>query len=625
LYEAEGRLGGHSNTVTVNDDGRRARHRHRLHRLQRARTIPTWSRCSTCSASPTHASDMSFAASLDDGRFEYAGRDLAGLFAQPVNVLRGRFWRMLRDVLRFYREAPGYLAGPAAEWSARRTARARHGYSRDFARDHLLPMAAAIWSASAEDIGAYPAREPSSASAMNHGLLQLSDRPQWRTVVGGSRDLRRAAAREPARRGARRHAAVTRVERGPRGPQVIDRRRHATSRLRPRRAGHPRRPIARPAGGRESRRAAPAVGVPLRAQSSRCCTPTRASCHVVGAPGRAGTSSPTMRRTSELCVSYWMNRLQSLDSARDWFVTLNPSDRSPIPPSATSPPPIAHPQFDAAAIAAQDALWDIQGSGAPGSAALVRLRLSRGRTAGGAPGGGTAGRRRAALGHAHAAEPRRPAARRLAPLAGERRMSDAPRGPAHAAGDLLRARDAPSPAAARASLQLPGVLPARAPVALARLPNRWLSRERFNLMSFSRPRLRPAGRQRSADLGARAPGRRRLRPRPTAKWCCRPFRACSATSSIRSRCGTATIVAGALRAVIAEVSNTFGERHDYVLNAPDGGAEIDADRWLSGRQGAARLAVLQGARDTTASASARTARARPRASTTTTAPAPTTC
>ena len=136
---------------------------------------------------------MSFAVSLRGGGLEYAGTDLAGLFAQRRNLVRPRFWAMLRDLMRFYREAEAdaLRLDPDTTLGAYLAAR---GYGAAFAHDHLLPMAAAIWSAPAERIAAYPALA-FIRFCENHGLLLLRDRPQWRTVIGGSREyVRRLTA-----------------------------------------------------------------------------------------------------------------------------------------------------------------------------------------------------------------------------------------------------------------------------------------------------------------------------------------------------------------------------------------------------------------------------------------------
>src|SRR5690606_31811172 len=133
----------------------------------------------------TQASDMSFSVSIDDGRLEYAGTTLRGLFVQPVNLLRPRFWAMLRDLLRFYRAAPRDAQAMERDLVSLDAYLARKGYGAGFVQDHLLPMAAAIWCTPAAEIGAYPAAA-FIRFCENHGLLKLRDRPVWRTVTGGS-------------------------------------------------------------------------------------------------------------------------------------------------------------------------------------------------------------------------------------------------------------------------------------------------------------------------------------------------------------------------------------------------------------------------------------------------------
>ena len=128
---------------------------------------------------------MSFSASLDDGRLEYCGTDLSGLFAQPRNLFRPRFLSMLADIARFYRTAKA--DGDCLDWrmSLGEYLLAK-GYGSAFRDDHIVPMASAIWCSSPKDILGFPA-----ASFIrfhdNHGLLQWGGRPVWRTVSGGSR------------------------------------------------------------------------------------------------------------------------------------------------------------------------------------------------------------------------------------------------------------------------------------------------------------------------------------------------------------------------------------------------------------------------------------------------------
>lgn len=135
---------------------------------------------------PTREGEMSFAVSADGGRLEYAGTDLGGLFAQRSNLVRPRFLGMVADILRFYREAPRLLAGPPSTATLGQYLAAGR-YGRAFIDDHLLPMAAAIWSCPAGTMLDFPAVS-FVRFCDNHGLLRVRDRPQWRTVVGGSRE-----------------------------------------------------------------------------------------------------------------------------------------------------------------------------------------------------------------------------------------------------------------------------------------------------------------------------------------------------------------------------------------------------------------------------------------------------
>ncbi|MCC6708247.1 MAG: FAD-dependent oxidoreductase [Gammaproteobacteria bacterium] len=356
LYEANGHLGGHSNTVTVDDAGRSLAIDTGFI-VYNAPNYPNLVALFEQLGVATHGSDMSFAASLDDGRFEYAGSDLAGLLAQPRNLLRPRFWRMLGDVLRFYREAPDYLAGADADLPLAALLE-RHAYSQAFSRDHLMPMAAAIWSACAADIRQYPARA-FIQFCMNHGLLQLSDRPQWRTVVGGAREyVERLRAQLSGAVLA--DCAVRSIERLPHGVALervdgrIDHFDHVVV------ATHADDALAllRTPSADEQR----LLGA---FRYARNVAYLHTDARLMPLRRRAWASWNFLERGiaddhSALCVSYWMNRLQPLASRQQWFVTLNPG-AAPAAHATHYSTTYHHPQFDGAALAAQRALWDIQG------------------------------------------------------------------------------------------------------------------------------------------------------------------------------------------------------------------------------------------------------------------------
>ena len=196
LYESASRPGGHSNTVEAGgvpvDTG---------FIVFNENTYPNLTALFAHLGVRTKASEMSFAVSLNGGDLEYAGTDLRGLFAQRANIVRPRFWSMLRDLRRFYREAPDVMPGRCRRFVTLGAYLERSGYGEAFQQDHLLPMAAAIWSASAETLRDYPALH-FIRFCDNHGLLKFTDRPVWRTVDGGSREyVRQNAGAASARRG----------------------------------------------------------------------------------------------------------------------------------------------------------------------------------------------------------------------------------------------------------------------------------------------------------------------------------------------------------------------------------------------------------------------------------------
>ncbi len=183
IFEAGDWLGGHANTVRV-EAGSRTFDVETGFVVYNERTYPLFSRLLGDLGVATRPSEMSFSVSCERTGLAYSGGSLDGLFAQRRNLLRPAFLGMVRDVLRFYREAPALLdAGDAklslGEWLAGRR------YGQAFVEQHLLPMGAAIWSCEPGRITDFPAVAFARFFA-NHGLLQLRDRPQWRVVEGGS-------------------------------------------------------------------------------------------------------------------------------------------------------------------------------------------------------------------------------------------------------------------------------------------------------------------------------------------------------------------------------------------------------------------------------------------------------
>ena len=192
LFEKAARLGGHSHTVDAIfgdvavpvDTGFIV-----YNPLNYPNLIALFDHLSV----PNIETDMSFSVSLGGGQMEYEG-SVRGLLAQPENLLKGRYWSMLSDLVRFYKTAARQVdSGPDGETLGQFVA--RQGYGNAFVDDHLVPMGAAIWSATSNAMMDFPVRA-FMRFMENHKLLNFIDRPQWRTVAGGSREyVNRIAAK----------------------------------------------------------------------------------------------------------------------------------------------------------------------------------------------------------------------------------------------------------------------------------------------------------------------------------------------------------------------------------------------------------------------------------------------
>ena len=185
LFEAADYVGGHTNTLDVELEGKVAAVDTGFLVFNR-RTYPNLCALFEQLGIEAAASEMSFSVSLREPDMEWAGTSLATLFGQPANAMRPAFWRMVIDIMRFNREASAIaLADTAPEVSLGDYLDA-HGYGRAFRDWYLLPMAAAIWSCPTQTMLAYPVAT-FARFCFNHGLLQIQDRPQWLTVAGGGR------------------------------------------------------------------------------------------------------------------------------------------------------------------------------------------------------------------------------------------------------------------------------------------------------------------------------------------------------------------------------------------------------------------------------------------------------
>lgn len=184
VYEADNRIGGHTNTVDVVAGGRHWSVDTGFIVFNDV-TYPNFIALLDELGVESQPSDMSFSVSNRHTGLEYNGASLNTLFAQRSNLFRPSFHRMLRDILRFNREAPALLDDNADTVMLGDYLDTK-GYSREFVEHYIVPMGAAIWSATPEGMRRVPAAF-FIRFFHNHGLLSVNERPTWRVIRGGSR------------------------------------------------------------------------------------------------------------------------------------------------------------------------------------------------------------------------------------------------------------------------------------------------------------------------------------------------------------------------------------------------------------------------------------------------------
>lgn len=353
LFEADGRLGGHAHTVDV-DLGGKTFPVDTGFIVYNEVNYPSLTAAFAELGVETEASNMSFSVSQDEGRFEYSGRWPGGLFAQRRNLASPRYWRMLADIRRFYSRAVNDLAPLERNGTSLGDYIAQSGYSATFRDRHLLPMVGAIWSTPTGSAQAMPA-----AAVIRffhgHGLLKIKNRPQWRTVTGGSRNY------------------VERLMADFRGQALSGRPVDAVLR-------HGDKVTIR-VKGKDALEFDHVVIATHADQALRLLdTPSADEARILGAfqyganrvilhtdarlmpARRAAWASWNFIETPDggQGVTYWMNLLQNLETPRPLFVTLNPP-KEPDPALVLGAYAYDHPVFDQDAIAAQPSLDALQG------------------------------------------------------------------------------------------------------------------------------------------------------------------------------------------------------------------------------------------------------------------------
>ena len=318
VYEKAGRIGGHSNTVDVPtaqgltqvDTG---------FIVYNNITYPNLVALFDHLSVPTKASDMSFGVSLRGGAQEYSSVGLSEFLCNGRNLASPRFWSMTWDLLRFYQHAPLDLLRAREDMISLGDYLKQRGYGDAFRDDHLLPQAAAIWSASLGEIRHYPACA-FVRFFENHGLLKLSGRPKWRTVEGGSRAYVEKLTAAYADR-VRLNTGAVSVRRDASGAEVRD----ATGATQ--RFDHV---VIATHGDEALAMLSDADAQERRLLGAFRYAKNRAVLHTDAAlmPKRqalwASWNYVGDNPEGGCVVSYWMNRLQQLECDEQIFLTLNP-------------------------------------------------------------------------------------------------------------------------------------------------------------------------------------------------------------------------------------------------------------------------------------------------------------
>ena len=360
LVERNDYIGGHTNTIDVDEGDGRTVPVDTGFIVYNTGNYPLLTRLFQRLGVATKESDMSFSASIGPGDIEYCGDNLDALFAQRGNLLRPGFLRMLRDMLRFNRRCKALLARDGFGGLSLGAFIEREGLGPGFRDQYLLPMAAAIWSCPTRTMMDFPA-ESLARFFHNHGLLNIVDQPLWRTVAGGSQVYARRLIDGIGRNnilldGARR---VSRLDQGVRimlaSGRTLDVDEvvlacHADEALALLEA--PTRAEQRLLGCFHYQPNQTYLHTDSRLMPKRrkCWASWNYLSRAAGDGGRA------------VSVTYWMNRLQALDTERNYFVSLNPLT-PPAPDEIIASMTYDHPVFDQAAMDAQKALSRLQGVG----------------------------------------------------------------------------------------------------------------------------------------------------------------------------------------------------------------------------------------------------------------------
>lgn len=356
VYEADDHFGGHANTVSaVTPDGIIPVDTGFI--VCNDRNYPNFLELLKILDISPYPTEMSFGVSVENGSFEYAGSPrLSTLIAQKSNILRPRFWKMIRSILRFYGES--FKLNP--EQTDNITLRdylEQNKYDCSFLNDHILPMAAAVWSTPSSKVGDFPLTS-FLRFCNNHGLLQINDRPQWSTISGGSREYVNAIMNQCDARFLK-NSPIVGIKRILSGVLIT------------------------PAGAESEKYDRIILATHADTALNLLKDADKLEKSVLGSFKYAKNTAilhsdtrlmPKRKKVwsswnyiqnnsqpeNQLSVTYWMNKLQPLKTQTPLFVTLNPQFE-PVPGLVHYRKDYEHPIFDLSTLTAQKQLLSIMG------------------------------------------------------------------------------------------------------------------------------------------------------------------------------------------------------------------------------------------------------------------------
>ena len=359
FYEKNDYIGGHSNTVDVNYEGKKIAVDTGFIVFNH-QTYPNLKAFFELLDVAYEKSQMSFAVKIDNAKIEYAGTNLNAVFAQRKNLLNPRFIKMLMDIMRFNKMAQNLLNQECdLDYSMIKFLRdLKVGkYFRDY---YLLPMASAIWSTPLDKINDYPATS-FVRFFKNHGLLTVSNQPQWFTVSGGSRQYVKKVCAEfndkislnNAVQNIYQNSEKKWVVESEKSTEIFDKiviATHADQALK-----FLKNPTQKQTEILSSFAYQKNLAV-LHKDSSVMPKAKKAWASWVYSHNSLAKNSAK----DNLSVSYWMNNLQNINQSYPLFVTLNPNIEI-NPKNIFAQFEYEHPIFDANAVKAQARIDEIQG------------------------------------------------------------------------------------------------------------------------------------------------------------------------------------------------------------------------------------------------------------------------